>query len=76
MIAALFGESAFHNSRVIEDDGLNNDYAYVEFGDDAPKEIEDDELNKRMEEASQNRLSSAGIKRLKESIEKTRQNFK
>lgn len=37
--AALFGESAFHIRGAIEDDGLELDGIYVDFGDDAPEEI-------------------------------------
>lgn len=35
-IAALFGESVFHNAGAIERDAVEDDDIYVDFGDDTP----------------------------------------
>lgn len=49
--AALFGGSFLINGGAREDDGLENDDIYVDFGDDAPEEISK-ELDQRISEAS------------------------
>lgn len=38
-IAALYGEAQFHTSGQIEDDGIEKDDTYVDFGDDPPHEV-------------------------------------
>lgn len=74
-IAALFGESLFHSSGIIEDDGLEKDDMYVDLGDDQLHEV-DEELARRVEEATQNGMSQEGAKRLKQILEKHRVIFR
>lgn len=45
--ATLFGLSVFHNAEVMEDDGLDGNDLYLDFGDDAPDQI-DEELGDRI----------------------------
>lgn len=52
MIAALYGESVFHNKGQIKDDGLQNKDVYVDCGDDPVKELEN-ELQGRVKEAAE-----------------------
>lgn len=74
-IAALFGESVFHSGGNVEEDGLVNEEICVDFGDDPPKEVEN-ELKERIKEAVQNGLSKAGEKKLQEIIQRHRSVFR
>lgn len=74
-IAALFGESVFHSSGQIEEDGLEDEDVYVDLGDDRIEDIED-ELQKRIAEAVSNGLSRKGEKKLEEIIQQNKTVFK
>lgn len=62
-IMPLFEESDMHNRCSVEDDGLDNGDICFEFGDDMPEAI-DDEMHKRLIEASKAGLSEEGKQRL------------
>lgn len=74
-IAALFRESIFQSGGMIEDDGLQNEDLYVDFGDDSQHDI-DLELEKRVNEATFNGLSKHGVQCLKSAIAQHRSIFK
>lgn len=68
-IAAFFGESVFHSGRMVEEDGLQDDDVFVNFGDN-PQEKIAKELDKQLREAAQKVLPNAEVQQLKASIEK------
>lgn len=55
-IAPLFGDSLFHSSGLVENDGLEEADTYVGLGDDRAREV-DEELAMQVEEATKNGLS-------------------
>lgn len=74
-IATLFGASVFHNLEMVEDDGLEKEKCFVNFGKH-PQDSVHRELEKQVVEAATKNLLSTEVKRLKPSTEKYKQIFK
>lgn len=74
-IAALYGESLFHRSGQIEDDGITKDTTYIDLGDDPSHEV-DEELNTGVKEETQDLISAKGRKGLEQLLKKYRSTFR
>lgn len=72
---ALFRESLFHNERITEDEGLQHEELYVNFGGDAQKNVEQ-KLESGVNEVVRNGLSQARMNILKKPMRKYNQIFK
>lgn len=74
-IAALFGESVFHNSGNVEEDGIITEEVCVDFGDDPPCEVEE-ALNERIAEAAKNGLSKEREEQLRNITKRNKSVFR
>lgn len=73
-IVVLFGEFVVHNGALLEYDGLQGDDLHADFGNYHQEEIHE-KLNNCMAKASQNGLSGAGVRQVRDSIEKKQNNI-
>lgn len=75
MIVEFYGESLFHRSGQIENDGLTNSDTYVNLGD-VPPYVLNAELNMRIKEGKRDEISEKRIKRLEQLIKMYRSTFR
>lgn len=73
-IVTFYGESLFHRSGQIENDGLTKHVTYVDSGDNPPHKM-DEELNLRVKETMQNGMSEEETNRLQQLLRKYRSTF-